>query len=140
MTRDRTVAAAVVVALYVGGGGMAKLAGIPYFHGSFAELGLPGWFGYFIGACEVLGAVALFVRPLRRTAALGLLVIMLGATWYHLVHTPPLLAMPAIVMGSLCGYVAWPSPRSPGRRAITPGSRPGLRHGRRGVPPHKDPG
>lgn len=102
----RVRVAAIAIAVYVGGGGAAKLAGIPYFHGSFAELGLPGWFGYFIGACEVLGAAALFVRPLRTAAALGLLVIMVGATGYHLVHTPPLLAVPAIVMALLCVHVA----------------------------------
>ena len=58
-----SVAIALVV-LYVGAAGIAKLAGVPYVHSSFPKLGLPHWFGYFIGTCEVLGPIALFIRPL----------------------------------------------------------------------------
>ena len=47
--------AIALVVLYVGAGGAAKLAGVPYVHSSFPKLGLPAWFGYFIGVCEVLG-------------------------------------------------------------------------------------
>ena len=64
--------AIALVVLYVGAGGAAKLAGVPYVHSSFPKLGLPAWFGYFIGVCEVLGCIALFIRPLRALAALGI--------------------------------------------------------------------
>ena len=67
--------AITLVVLYVGAGGAAKLASVPYVHSSFPKLGLPAWFGYFIGACEVLGCIALFVRPLRALAALGIGII-----------------------------------------------------------------
>ena len=40
--------ALVAIALLIGGG--ANLAGVPLMHQSFAELGLPVWFGYLIGA------------------------------------------------------------------------------------------
>jgi hypothetical protein len=40
--------AIALVALYVGTGGIAKLAGAPYVHSSFPKLGLPAWFGYFL--------------------------------------------------------------------------------------------
>ncbi len=80
--------AIALVVLYVGAGGAAKLASVPYVHSSFPKLGLPAWFGYFIGACEVLGCIALFIRPLRALAALGIGIIMIGATYYHSVYTP----------------------------------------------------
>ena len=99
------LAAIVVTALYIGGGGAAKLAGIPYFHSSFPKLGLPSWFGYLIGTCEVLGSIALFIRPLSALAALGLLVIMIGATYYHATYTPIVQAAPALVLALLCVYI-----------------------------------
>jgi uncharacterized membrane protein YphA (DoxX/SURF4 family) len=99
------LAAIVVTALYIGGGGAAKLAGIPYVHSSFPKLGLPAWFGYFIGTCEVLGSIALFIRPLSALAALGLLVIMIGATYYHATYTPIVQAAPAFVLALLCVYI-----------------------------------
>ena len=97
--------AIALVAAYVGAGGIAKLAGVPYVHSSFPKLGLPPWFGYFIGVCEVLGPIGLLIRPLRALAALGIAIIMIGATYYHSVHTPVLQALPAAVLTILCGFV-----------------------------------
>ena len=104
-TRDyRLLVAIALVVPYVGAGGVAKLAGVPYVHSSFPKLGLPGWSGYFIGACEVLGSVALFVRP-RAIAAAGLGIIMVGATYYHATYTPIIQAAPAFVLAILCLYI-----------------------------------
>src|SRR5688572_5327246 len=100
-----------LVVLYVGAGGLAKLAGVPYVHSSFPKLGLPAWFGYFIGVCEVLGCIALFFRPLRALAALGIGIIMVGATYYHSVYTPVFQAAPAFVLLILSAYIAWTSRR-----------------------------
>jgi putative oxidoreductase len=94
-----------LVTLYVGAGGIAKLAGVPYVHSSFPQLGLPAWFGYFIGACEVLGPIGLFIRPLSALAAAGLGIIMIGATYYHATYTPVVQALPAIVLVALCVYI-----------------------------------
>jgi putative oxidoreductase len=99
--------AIALVALYVGAGGIAKLAGVPYVHSSFPKLGLPSWFGYFIGICEVLGCIALFIRPLRALAALGIAIIMVGATYYHAVYTPVFQAAPAFVLLILSSYIFW---------------------------------
>jgi len=99
--------AIALVVLYVGAAGIAKLAGVPYVHSSFPKLGLPSWFGYFIGACEVLGCIALLIRPLRALAALGLAIIMVGATYYHAVYTPVFQAAPAFVLVILCAYIFW---------------------------------
>jgi putative oxidoreductase len=97
--------AIALVALYVGAGGVAKLAGVPYVHSSFPRLGLPAWFGYFIGACEVLGPIGLLIRPLSALAAVGLGIIMIGATYYHATYTPVIQAAPALVLGMLCVYI-----------------------------------
>jgi putative oxidoreductase len=99
--------AMVLVTLYVGAAGIAKLAGVPYVHSSFPKLGLPPWFGYFIGACEVLGPIALFIRPLSAWAAAGLGIIMIGATYYHAMYTPIIQATPAFVLILLCFYIFW---------------------------------
>lgn len=118
--------AIALIALYVGTGGMAKLAGVPYFHSSFPQMGLPAWFGYFIGACEVLGPLGLLVRPLRALAALGVGAIMVGASYYHAVYTPIVQAVPAVVLAVLCGYVFlksrddMPRVRPPEERAHEP--------------------
>ena len=97
--------AIALVALYVGAGGVGKLAGVPYLHSSFPKLGLPSWFGYFIGVCEVLGPVGLFVHPFRALAAVGICIIMIGATYYHIVYTPVFQALPAFVLLLLCIYI-----------------------------------
>jgi putative oxidoreductase len=99
--------AIALVVLYVGAGGAAKLAGVPYVHSSFPKMGLPPWFGYFIGVCEVLGCIALFIRPLRALAALGIAIIMVGATYYHCIYTPVLQAAPAFVLLLLSLYIFW---------------------------------
>ena len=94
-----------LVALYVGAGGAAKLAGVPYVHSSFPKLGLPEWFGYFIGLCEVSGSFALFIRPLRALAAAGIGAIMVGATYYHAVYTPIIQAAPAFILTVLSVFI-----------------------------------
>jgi uncharacterized membrane protein YphA (DoxX/SURF4 family) len=99
--------AIALVVLYVGAAGIAKLAGVPYVHSSFPKLGLPAWFGYFIGVCEVLGPIALLIRPLRALAALGIGIIMIGATYYHCVYTPVFQAAPAFVLLLLNAYIFW---------------------------------
>lgn len=66
--------------------GAAKLMGVEMVHKSFATLGLPAFFGYFIGACEIAGAIGLFIRKLSALAAAGLALIMVGAAYYHAIY------------------------------------------------------
>jgi uncharacterized membrane protein YphA (DoxX/SURF4 family) len=61
----------------------------------------------FIGASEVVGAVALLIRPLASWAALGLAVIMVGAVVLHLRYDGMGPALPAAVLLLLMAYVAW---------------------------------
>lgn len=73
-----------MLALPTGAAGAAKLIGSPELHKSFAAMDLPMWFGYFIGAAELAGAIGLLFPPLAVLAATYLLPIMVGATYYHL--------------------------------------------------------
>ena len=97
--------ASVFLALIVGAAGIAKLMGVPMVHQSFGILGLPSWFGYFIGAAEVAGAVGLFIHRLSGHAALGLAIIGAGAVYFHLVHTPISHGVPAIVVLLLALFI-----------------------------------
>lgn len=87
--------------------------------GIFGSLGLPGWFGGFIGGAELLGGIGLLIPRLVRPAALGLIVIMLGAVFMHATKIPGGLAngVPALV--SLALLVVLLALRSrPGARAV----------------------
>ena len=87
--------------------------------GIFGSLGLPGWFGGFIGGAELLGGIGLLIPRLVRPAALGLIVIMLGAVFMHATKIPDGLAngVPALV--SLALLVMLLALRSrPGARAV----------------------
>jgi putative oxidoreductase len=97
--------AIVLVALLLLAAGGAKLAGVPQVHQSFALLGLPVWFGYFIGACEVSGAIGLFIRPLSALAAAGISIIMLGALYFHATHPPLAAGVPALLILLLSVFV-----------------------------------
>lgn len=81
--------------------GLAKLAGVEQMHMSFAVMGLPAWFGYFIGACELSGGIALNVRKLSSYAACGLLIIMGGAIFFHTLYDSVANGIPAVVLSLL---------------------------------------
>jgi len=74
----------------------------------------PVWFLRFIGVCEILGGLGLLlpiatgIRPvLTQLAAIGLVVIMIGATITTAMGEPKtLVALPFVVL-CLVGYVAW---------------------------------
>ena len=100
------VAASAILALIVGAAGIAKLSGVPMVHQSFAILGLPLWFGYFIGACEVAGAVGLFIRQLSALAAAGLAIIGAGAVYFHITHTPLSQGIAAFIVLVLAVFIA----------------------------------
>ncbi len=77
----------------------------------------------FIGVCEVLGGLGLVLpgllrirRQLTPLAAIGLLIIMIGAVVVSIMGTGVGSAMPALVIGLLCAFVAY------GRRAWLSGS------------------
>ncbi|MEM6485741.1 MAG: DoxX family protein [Pseudomonadota bacterium] len=90
----------LLLALPTGAAGVAKLMGTPALHESFAAMGLPDWFGYFIGAAEVAGCIGLLLPPLSVLAATYLLPIMVGAVYYHIVidGSSPLFALVLLLL------------------------------------------
>jgi len=87
--------------LAFGAAGSAKLIGVEEMHNSFRVLGLPEWFGYFIGASEVAGAIGLLVRKLSAAAGAGLAIIAISAVGYHVAYDPLTAAIPALTLGVL---------------------------------------
>lgn len=79
----------VLPALAFAAAGIGKLMGTPMLHQAFSIMGLPSWFGYFIGFCELAGAIGLILPQTRKYAAAGLAIIMVGAVYFHIVHGVP---------------------------------------------------
>lgn len=89
--------------------GFNKLRDLPATIGMFGSMGLPSALAYVIGGAELLGGIGLLVPRLTRLAALGLLIIMIGAVVMHATKIPGGLAggVPAIVLLVLLGVLVW---------------------------------
>lgn len=96
----------ILPALAFAAAGSAKLVGVEALHGSFGMMGLPGWFGYFIGACQLAGAIGLLLPQTRKFAAAGLAIIMLGAIYFHIAYAVPS-ALPATILLILLLLTMW---------------------------------
>ena len=75
---------------------------------------LPGLFIKFIGVCEILGGLGLILPGLLRIkqwltplAAIGLLIIMIGAIVVSIAGPGIGAAIPALVVAPLCAFVAY---------------------------------
>lgn len=85
----------------------SKLASNPQAIAGFASAGLPIWFMYFIGWAEALGAIGLWIPKLRKWAASGLFVILLGAVIVTVIYDSLLLALfPFVVSLILASVIA----------------------------------
>jgi uncharacterized membrane protein YphA (DoxX/SURF4 family) len=76
-------------------------------------LPLPGWFVWFTGVVEVLGAIGVIlpwllgIRPgLTPLAAAGLVIVMIGATVYTLAAGDLAVALISVAVGLLAAFVA----------------------------------
>lgn len=74
----------------------------------------PEWFIRFIGVCEVLGALGLVLpgllrrqQHLTRLAAVGLTILMIGAVVTTVMSLGAAAAVPPLIVGLLCAFVAW---------------------------------
>lgn len=95
--------ALILLALPMIGAGGAKLAGVPQLHESFATMGLPAWFGYFIGVAEVAGGIGVLIPRLSALAAGCLIPIMCGAAYFHISYSVPS-PVPAFVFLALIAF------------------------------------
>jgi putative oxidoreductase len=62
------------------GAGFAKLAADPAMVELFADIGAGQWLRSFVGGCEVAGGLGVLVPRVAGPAALGLALLMVGAT------------------------------------------------------------
>ena len=126
MTYALWIVQALLAAMFVFAGGMKLVLPLDKLTGPVA---LPGWFLRFIGVCEVLGGVGLIlpgllrIRPgLTPLAAVGLVVIMIGAIVITLIGGQPGAALISLLVGLLAAFVAY----GRWRLAQHPSSRPSL--------------
>ena len=75
---------------------------------------LPGWFLQFIGLCELLGGIGMILPGLLRIepgltplAAVGLVIIMIGATVINMMGPSISTALLTLVLGLLAAFVAY---------------------------------
>lgn len=89
--------------------GIKKFTDLPGTVGMFGSIGLPGVLAYIVAVAEVLGGIGLLVPRFTRPAAIGLLVIMVGAVGMHATRIPGGLAngVPALVLLALLAAVLW---------------------------------
>jgi putative oxidoreductase len=80
-----------------------KLSGDPMAKAGFAVAHLPVWFMYFIGVCELLGAIGLWIPKLRNWAAGGLFIILAGAV----VTTLIFVSVPLAILPLVTAIVLW---------------------------------
>ena len=71
---------------------------------NFAHLGFSAGLRPFIGIFELVGGPLLLTRGLGALSAVGLSIIMVGATMSHLIHDGVPRAAPALIMLGLLGW------------------------------------
>ncbi|SCG57942.1 DoxX family protein [Micromonospora coxensis] len=95
----------ILLGFAIAGGGLLKLTGDPTMVEMFDDIGAGQWLRFVVGALEVAGGVGLLVPRLRALAALGLLLLLIGAAVVNVtvLHTGPLgaLAFAAVALAVL---------------------------------------
>ena len=111
MTYALWIVQALLAALFLFAGGAKLVLPLDQMTGPVA---LPGWFLRFLGVVEVLGALGLIlpgllrIRPgLTPLAAVGLVIIMIGATVINLMGGDLASAAITVVVGLLAAFVAY---------------------------------
>jgi hypothetical protein len=107
--------------LFAGGTKLALSAEALYKMGSPNQIILPGLLLKFIGVCEVLGALGLILPGLLRKrpsltplAAVGLVIIMIGAVVLTVAADGVAAGIGPLIVGALCAFVAY------GRSSLVP--------------------
>jgi uncharacterized membrane protein YphA (DoxX/SURF4 family) len=102
---------ALLAALFIFAGGMKLVLPLDQLTG---QIPMPGLFLRFIGVCELLGGLGLILPSLLRIrpgltplAAVGLVIIMIGATWITVSTGPIATALIPFAVGILAAFVAY---------------------------------
>jgi uncharacterized membrane protein YphA (DoxX/SURF4 family) len=96
--------AAAILFIMMGG---QKLIGMEEAVANFAKWGYPGFMVYLIGFFELLGAIGLLIPRFAGLAAVGLIMILMGAAFTHLSHGEYDMAPVPIVLIILLAVVAY---------------------------------
>jgi hypothetical protein len=83
----------------------AKLTGDAQQIAGFAQAHLSIWFMYFIGACELLGVIGLWIPKLQKWAVWGLMIIMVGAIVTTAIFVSVAMAILPLVVGVLLYFI-----------------------------------
>ena len=78
----------IVLAFFFIKAGYDKFANLDRTVGFFGGIGLPGWMVYVIGGAELLGGIGLLIPQTVRLAAIGLVLVMVGALVMHATAIP----------------------------------------------------
>ena len=103
-----------LAALFLGAG-ISKLAGDVAMVDMFATIGAGQWLRYFVGTCEVAGAIGVLIPRLSLLAAGGLALLMIGATIANvaILQTSPVLTLLIFVVAAV---TVWLNRRRAGAR------------------------
>lgn len=111
MTSALWIVQGMLAALFLWAGGVKLVLPLEQLTG---PVSMPGWFIRFIGVAEVLGGIGLIlpgllrIRPgLTPLAAVGLVIIMIGATGLGLVSGNVVMVLSPLVVGVLAAFVAY---------------------------------
>lgn len=85
--------------------GQAKFTSTEAWSKMFDRYGYPDYFYLFIGALELIGAILIFFPKFASKAALGLGVIMLGATATHAIHSEWNRVIVTVILTGILGAV-----------------------------------
>ncbi|ADD44412.1 DoxX family protein [Stackebrandtia nassauensis] len=106
------VVQSLLAVFMLGAAAVPKLVGEATAVSIFNDMGLGDWFRYFVGVVELAGAIGLVIPRLASAAGIGLMLLMIGATFTNLfwIDTPQA-AVTTVILGAISGWIAW------GRRA-----------------------
>jgi uncharacterized membrane protein YphA (DoxX/SURF4 family) len=91
-----------LAALFLGAG-LSKIGGDPAMVDMFATIGAGQWLRYFVGLCEVAGAIGVLIPRLSVLAAGGFALLMTGATIANVtvLDSSPAITLTALVVACL---------------------------------------
>jgi hypothetical protein len=101
------------------GASLPKLMGDPHAIAGFAQAHLPAWFMYFVGCCELAGAIGLWIRKLSLYAAYGLWIILAGAVVTTLIFVNASMAVMPLVYALVLWIIVWMQKRRNAARQMT---------------------
>ena len=86
---------------------LMKLTGSEMMAANFERWGYTVWFMYVVGTFELLGVIGLWVKKVRKWAALGFVGLMIAALATHIMHDPPTIMIAPGVLLLLAGKLVW---------------------------------